>query len=332
MLITIVFGFCVASVLAEEVCYEPCGCFNNDPPFDDRPLPESPEDQQIVWMLFTRSNPDVHEEIHWDLPVPDVFDPSKTTNFLIHGWTDSPGMKDDSERDPFFPTMLELKDAILSKHDNNVIVVDWSVGAGHINYPLSASNTRVVGFCSGYLANDITDVGTVHCTGHSLGGQTCGYMGYSTNGALGIATGLDPAGPWFDVEESEVRLDASDAQFVDAHHTNGQGVSLGLGQAIGHADFYPHLGGSQPPCQDAVGNGSTCDHSICKGYYYASIMEDDCTFQAYPCNTEADANAGLCNSCTDGVDCQSMSYYSVQYPGTGTFYLEVNSDYPYCRN
>lgn len=53
----------------------------------------------------------------------------------------------------------------------------------------------------------------------------------------------------------EVRLDADDADFVDTHHTNGEGVSLGLGMPIGDTDFYPHLGGSQPPCEGTVGSG-----------------------------------------------------------------------------
>ena len=68
-------------------------------------------------------------------------------------------------------------------------MVDWETGAGRVNYALSASNTRVVGYCSGYLANYTQDVADVHCIGHSLGGQTCGYMGHSLGGELGIATG-----------------------------------------------------------------------------------------------------------------------------------------------
>lgn len=75
------------------------------------------------------------------------------------------------------------------EHDTNVIVVDWSEGASRIFYPQSASNTRVVGYCSGYLANHITNLASVHCIGHSLGGQTCGSMGYSVDGVMGRATG-----------------------------------------------------------------------------------------------------------------------------------------------
>ncbi len=48
------------------------------------------------------------------------FDASKPTNYMYHGWTSSPGAKGDSSAmDPFFPTMLELKDAILSVRSPN---------------------------------------------------------------------------------------------------------------------------------------------------------------------------------------------------------------------
>lgn len=44
---------------AAEVCYPPCGCFSDDPPFDNPsfPLPESPDAQQLRYQLFTRNNP-----------------------------------------------------------------------------------------------------------------------------------------------------------------------------------------------------------------------------------------------------------------------------------
>ena len=64
-------------------------------------------------------------------------------------------------------------------------------------------------------------------------------------------TGLDPAGPYFEFTDPNVRLDQSDAQFVDVIHTDGQThIQLGLGllQPLGHADFYPNGGLEQPSC------------------------------------------------------------------------------------
>lgn len=51
----------IASLLnsfGREVCYEPCGCFSNRKPFGDRPLPKSPESQDLKWYLLTRAQPD----------------------------------------------------------------------------------------------------------------------------------------------------------------------------------------------------------------------------------------------------------------------------------
>ena len=52
-----------STAVAVEVCYPPCGCFNNDPPFGDRPLPEGWEEAPIIWLLFTQSNRVVPQEI-----------------------------------------------------------------------------------------------------------------------------------------------------------------------------------------------------------------------------------------------------------------------------
>lgn len=67
-----------------------------------------------------------------------------------------------------------------------------------------------------------------------------------------VHSGLDPAGPWFDTEDTRVRLDSSDAQFMDNTHTGADGfIHLGLGYPVGHADFFPNLGYDQPPCANA---------------------------------------------------------------------------------
>ena len=41
------------------------------------------------------------------------------------------------------------------------------------------------------------------------------------------AKGLDPAGPWFENTDPIVRLDPTDATFVDVSHTNGGSLLLG---------------------------------------------------------------------------------------------------------
>ena len=62
--------------------------------------------------------------------------------------------------------------------DYNVIMVDWSTGAASL-YDMAVTNLRLVGACGGAVASAFhgADLSTVHCTGHSLGAQTCGQMG-----------------------------------------------------------------------------------------------------------------------------------------------------------
>lgn len=59
-------------------------------------------------------------------------------------------------------------------------------------------------------------------------------------------TGLDPAGPGFEANEPLLRIDTSDAQFVDIIHTNTD--EYGMDDATGHVDFYPNKGAAQTGC------------------------------------------------------------------------------------
>jgi pancreatic triacylglycerol lipase len=61
--------------------------------------------------------------------------------------------------------------------------------------------------------------------GHSLGAHTAGYAGERITG-LGRITGLDPAEPYFQGMPPFVRLDPTDAKFVDVIHTDGKSIFL----------------------------------------------------------------------------------------------------------
>ena len=72
--------------------------------------------------------------------------------------------------------------------------------------------------------------------------------------------GLDPAGPSFDSYDIMIGLNPWAANFVDAIHTDGWGLTpayYGTLEALGHIDFYPNKGYHQPACWSyAVQGGS----------------------------------------------------------------------------
>lgn len=91
-----------------------------------------------------------------------------------------------------------------------MILVDWSAGAGGLDYFKAASNTQVCGTeIAFFLLQNRVNASLVHCIGHSLGAHACGYAGKVVK--LGRISGLDPAGPNFKGQPSNKRLDKNDA-------------------------------------------------------------------------------------------------------------------------
>ncbi|KAF4528401.1 hypothetical protein B566_EDAN013337 [Ephemera danica] len=122
-------------------------------------------------------------------------------------------------------------------------------------YHEARSTTRKVGL---YVATMIQylnkalhiSLENFHCVGHSLGAHVCGYTGKSLASKYGLKlqriTGLDPAGPFFDRNNTSERLDKTDAKYVDVIHTCTN--ILGFSWSIGHIDFYPNGGKNQVGC------------------------------------------------------------------------------------
>ena len=57
---------------------------------------------------------------------------------------------------------------------------------------------------------------------------------------------MDPAGPYFGDQDPAVRLDPTDAAYVDVIHTDTR--VLGTSRNLGHADFFVNGGSEQPGC------------------------------------------------------------------------------------
>ena len=81
---------------------------------------------------------------------------------------------------------------------------------------------------------------------------------------------LDAAGPFFENADFRIRVDKSDADFVDVVHTNGGNLlqsRFGMVGACGHIDFYVNGGILQPGCPNLlqITIGCLSDLSACKG-------------------------------------------------------------------
>ncbi len=138
-----------------------------------------------------------------------------------------------------------MKDELLKKEDLNIFLVDWQNHASGIDYFRAVYNVRLVAKeINKFIKEAFISSNKTHCIGHSLGAHICGYVGKEIK--LKRISGLDPAGPMFGQKSSE-RLDKTDAEFVDVIHSDS---TLGFNSPIGHVDFYPNGGSSQPGCND----------------------------------------------------------------------------------
>ncbi len=193
----------------------------------------------------------------------------------------------------------------------------------------------------------------MHIIGHSLGSHIAGYAGERIKN-LGRITGLDPAGPYFENTDPKVRLDETDALFVDVIHTDGAPIyyiGLGLLQPSGHVDFYPNGGLEQPKCVSSsskITNGiynlafldydqfeqvSGCSHLIAVHVFTDSILNKACKYASYPCANQDDFNAGKCLKCGSS-GCNQMGYWATPKRDVGSLYLKTQDadQYPYCQH
>jgi triacylglycerol lipase len=126
------------------------------------------------------------------------------------------------------------------------VCVDWAAGAVDPNYVRAAVNTRLVGKQVALLIKAINlefgDINnSTHLVGFSLGAHVSGFVGKElrnlsriTGGSQELrhqhsssGAGLDPAGPLFEGYSPKVRLDKTDADYVDVIHSNGDSLIIG---------------------------------------------------------------------------------------------------------
>ncbi|KAL3191823.1 hypothetical protein MRX96_059555 [Rhipicephalus microplus] len=330
----------VPAVRAVVKCYGELGCMDTDGAFHHpvhRPRNLVPVERHVAntrFLFYNRRNRSGFVELWWNSSVEAVgavpFNRSLETKFIVHGYLD---------RLFFGAWMTEMKDAYLNNADVNVVIVDWS----HANvgiYDSACANARIVGaelalFIRKLKEASGADPRKMHIIGHSLGAHVAGYAGANTT-TLGRITGLDPAEPNFQKMPPEVRLDPSDAEFVDAIHTDSHpylaklwsSEGMGMWDPVGHVDFYPNGGEYMPGCDSVnrvwkifthglikgVRDVVSCNHQRAVKYMLESIWNRDCLPLAYQCPSIEAYERGQCFDCgADGSRCAAMGERAVQW-------------------
>ncbi|KAK3915611.1 Inactive pancreatic lipase-related protein 1 [Frankliniella fusca] len=352
-----------------SVCYPEVGCFQDSGPFGYLDmLPSPPEEVDTHFLLYSRRN-------RGDVPLLDVpfanlstvwadaarrfnaSSPTKDstsfrvltgalalashTQVIVHGFGSSCS----------HVWVYEMRSALMAVEDCNVICVDWERGATIPNYVRAAANTRMVGkqvalLLAGLQKHAGLPVHRVHVIGFSLGAHVAGFAGAELKN-LSRITGLDPAGPLFESQDPRARLDATDANFVDVIHSNGENLILGgLGtrQPLGHVDFYPNGGRMQKGCANlfvgAVSDilwsaseneaRSLCNHRRAYKFFTDSVSPR-CHFPAAACDSYESFLQGRCFPCDPpSRPCGNMGYYADRALARGALYLVTRDEEPFC--
>ncbi|RWS06456.1 Pancreatic triacylglycerol lipase-like protein, partial [Dinothrombium tinctorium] len=250
----------------------------------------------------------------------------------------------------FAPWLTQMKDALLAYEHCNVIIVEWT---NITPYHIAAADSRVVG---AEIANLIlflethanTSRALFHLIGHSLGAHIAAYAGQRVR-KISRITGLDPARPLFQNMPISVRLDPSDADFVDNIHTDTTGIfPFGFSIPNGHVDFFPNGPHLQPGCEDdkinrgfeALNNRGilqgivqslrftfSCNHQRAYQFFIESIRNKHCTFVGVKCSSFADFLNGKC-LCDDSPDsCAPMGISAADYFQFGIGTPEIKETY-----
>ncbi|XP_054709514.1 pancreatic lipase-related protein 2-like [Uloborus diversus] len=343
--------------VGDKRCMTGLGCFEITDDFFHyryRPINVLPQDRLTIrtqFYLYTKLHPKEVYYLDESKPseiISSPLDPSHETKFITHGFIDST---------IYGKWMEELKDNLLLHGNYNVIIVDWSKGNG-LPYTQATANTRVVGAEIALLIQTLQKLKNVnpmdcHIIGHSLGSHIAGYAGERfKNIKLGRITAVDPAQPYFQNMPPSVRIDPTDADFVDAIHTDSSStkfLALGMSQAVGHVDFYPNNGMNQPGCSgaaihslfleglyDAARRFVSCNHQRAVDFFIHSINYKRNPPLGYECEKYEDYLDGYCTDCgKNGSKCAIMGIRAIEYKPKKNdqksvkLYLSTNPNVPF---
>ncbi|XP_058467034.1 pancreatic triacylglycerol lipase-like [Malaya genurostris] len=286
-------------------------------PEDDSMQPLFDPHADIIYRLFTRSNP-TEEQVLTDAESVQSsnFNPNHPTRFTIHGWSN----------DGSHFMNQDIRDEFLRVGDFNIITVDWGVGA-KTNYITARSNVGPAGEgVSGFIDRLIEATGIPHdniyIIGFSLGAHVAGNAGKGQQGKINTVIALDPAGPLFSAGQDSA-VSPTDGQYVETIMTNA-GVN-GINTALGQANFYPNWGRSQPGCGTDI--GGSCAHNRAPMFYAESISSST-AFTSVRCASHDELLEGQCTPSGDGANMGGQPS-NFGRGVNGVFHLSTNEEAPF---
>ncbi|XP_064073084.1 uncharacterized protein LOC113398727 [Vanessa tameamea] len=264
------------------------------------------------YLLYTRNNPVVSQTLRLNNTnsiTLSQFDARNPTVVIVHGWLNDQHTK----------LNIVLTDAFLRKSNVNVIVMEWRRLALS-NYVTATAGVPAVGRRLGQFLEFLHSVTgapfeTMHIVGFSLGAHVVGNAGRELGGRVARITGLDPAGPLWNLNSN--RLRASDAIYVEAMHTDGGVLGLGIGSAVADADFFPNGGTSQPGCLTSL-----CHHDRAWQLFASSVTYNH--FLGRECSNRLQVSL---NSCRGQI--LNMGNDDLSKKGSGLYRLNTQRSYPY---
>ncbi|KAK2575778.1 hypothetical protein KPH14_007163 [Odynerus spinipes] len=241
---------------------------------------------------------------------------NKSTTVYIHGFSESTDSK----------SVLTVVSAYLKRNEHNVLAADYRKIAALLYHEV-VMKAPDVGRVLAEVINKIVTLGinseTIHVIGHSMGAQVAGHVGRQTNFKLSRITGLDPAGPLFNVIEEH--LSSKDAKFVDIIHTD-YGM-YGIARMTGSVDFYPNGGHRiQPGCPAIsilLSDEDFCSHRRSWRFYAESVIDEN-AFLAVKCSSHLKFLTGMCKN-----NEKVPMGFATPSTADGAFYLVTRADSPF---
>ncbi|XP_074116213.1 pancreatic triacylglycerol lipase-like [Cotesia typhae] len=241
-------------------------------------------------------------------------DDHRNITIYIHGYTESINST----------SVKTIVDAYMTRGDHIVMALDWSLIAKESYLGVVASVEAVGTYFARAISNmscaDHSITRRIHIVAHSMGSHVAGAAGRKINPLLPRITGLDPAGPLFNLLRNP--LSSSDAEFVDIIHTDAGLYGKTLGS--GHVDFWPNRGiRTQPGCPKSAAIYSEddfCSHHRSWIFYAESLLSEK-AFLAVRCSS---------NGKPSSTDLQIIPMgYATPREARGNYCLITSAQKPY---